>query len=213
MVLSAPSPAIRVPDSASRCSTAAYVSCNFGVRFLPRAFPLPLSGLRFGLPLIKKRPDISGRRSWVVRIKGLEPPRRKASDPKSDVATNYTISANRKTGRHAADEERENPDSGLRQPERRFIFGKDRIKNANRTPRSAESPVFYLFLRVDNIVFGAPEGAAFPKSAPVLLGYAGRGAVRLPGRRVRSLGARPGERCRRGKMLSPQAKSCQQTRP
>lgn len=28
-----------------------------------------------------------------VRIKGLEPPRRKASDPKSDVATNYTISA------------------------------------------------------------------------------------------------------------------------
>ena len=30
-----------------------------------------------------------------VRIKGLEPPRRKASDPKSDVATNYTISAKR----------------------------------------------------------------------------------------------------------------------
>ncbi len=29
----------------------------------------------------------------LVRIKGLEPPRRKASDPKSDVATNYTISA------------------------------------------------------------------------------------------------------------------------
>ena len=29
----------------------------------------------------------------IVRIKGLEPPRRKASDPKSDVATNYTISA------------------------------------------------------------------------------------------------------------------------
>ena len=28
-----------------------------------------------------------------MRIKGLEPPRRKASDPKSDVATNYTISA------------------------------------------------------------------------------------------------------------------------
>ncbi len=152
-------------------------------------------------PLIKKRPDISGRRSWVVRIKGLEPPRRKASDPKSDVATNYTISANRKTGRHAADEERENPDSGLRQPERRFIFGKDRIKNANRTPGSAESPVFYLFLHVDNIVSGAPDGAAFPKSAPVLLGYAGRGAVRLSGRRVRSPGARPVERCRAGKML------------
>ena len=28
-----------------------------------------------------------------MRIKGLEPPRREASDPKSDVATNYTISA------------------------------------------------------------------------------------------------------------------------
>ena len=29
----------------------------------------------------------------LVRIKGLEPPRLSASDPKSDVATNYTISA------------------------------------------------------------------------------------------------------------------------
>ena len=29
----------------------------------------------------------------TVRIKGLEPPRLSASDPKSDVATNYTISA------------------------------------------------------------------------------------------------------------------------
>ena len=29
----------------------------------------------------------------MVRIKGLEPPRLSASDPKSDVATNYTISA------------------------------------------------------------------------------------------------------------------------
>ena len=28
-----------------------------------------------------------------MRIKGLEPPRLSASDPKSDVATNYTISA------------------------------------------------------------------------------------------------------------------------
>lgn len=37
----------------------------------------------------KKRP----RKVSFVRIKGLEPPRRKASDPKSDVATNYTISA------------------------------------------------------------------------------------------------------------------------
>ncbi len=33
------------------------------------------------------------RKAPNVRIKGLEPPRRKASDPKSDVATNYTISA------------------------------------------------------------------------------------------------------------------------
>ena len=31
--------------------------------------------------------------SFEVRIKGLEPPRLSASDPKSDVATNYTISA------------------------------------------------------------------------------------------------------------------------
>ena len=31
----------------------------------------------------------------LVRIKGLEPPRLSASDPKSDVATNYTISAGR----------------------------------------------------------------------------------------------------------------------
>ena len=30
---------------------------------------------------------------FAVRIKGLEPPRRKATDPKSVVATNYTISA------------------------------------------------------------------------------------------------------------------------
>ena len=30
---------------------------------------------------------------FFVRIKGLEPPRLSASDPKSDVATNYTISA------------------------------------------------------------------------------------------------------------------------
>ena len=33
------------------------------------------------------------RKGSFVRIKGLEPPRPKASDPKSDVATNYTISA------------------------------------------------------------------------------------------------------------------------
>ena len=38
------------------------------------------------------------RKGSFVRIKGLEPPRPKASDPKSDVATNYTISANIRTG-------------------------------------------------------------------------------------------------------------------
>ena len=32
-------------------------------------------------------------RSLFVRTKGLEPPRLSASDPKSDVATNYTMSA------------------------------------------------------------------------------------------------------------------------
>ena len=32
-------------------------------------------------------------RSLFVRLKGLEPPRREASDPKSDVATNYTTAA------------------------------------------------------------------------------------------------------------------------
>ena len=31
--------------------------------------------------------------SKIVRLKGLEPPRREASDPKSDVATNYTTAA------------------------------------------------------------------------------------------------------------------------
>ena len=42
-------------------------------------------------------PDSHKKRSLekgsFVRIKGLEPPRLSASDPKSDVATNYTISA------------------------------------------------------------------------------------------------------------------------
>ena len=39
----------------------------------------------------------------LVRIKGLEPPRLSASDPKSDVATNYTISAGSITlGNHRA---------------------------------------------------------------------------------------------------------------
>ena len=42
-----------------------------------------------------KPPEFSFENSGgFVRIKGLEPPRRKALDPKSNVATNYTISAN-----------------------------------------------------------------------------------------------------------------------
>ncbi len=40
----------------------------------------------------------ASKKGSFVRIKGLEPPRPKASDPKSDVATNYTISANIRTG-------------------------------------------------------------------------------------------------------------------
>ena len=32
----------------------------------------------------------------AVRMKGLEPPRREAPDPKSGVATNYTTSAKRR---------------------------------------------------------------------------------------------------------------------
>ena len=56
----------------------------------------------------------------LVRIKGLEPPRRKASDPKSDVATNYTISA-----------------SG----------DKDRTKNAKLRLRGAECRVFCIHLQ------------------------------------------------------------------
>lgn len=31
--------------------------------------------------------------SLLVRLKGLEPPRREAPDPKSGVATNYTTAA------------------------------------------------------------------------------------------------------------------------
>ena len=42
----------------------------------------------------KKTNDLKSRSPQTfVRIKGLEPPRLSASDPKSDVATNYTISA------------------------------------------------------------------------------------------------------------------------
>ena len=42
-------------------------------------------------PFIRKKATLN--RSLFVRIKGLEPPRLSASDPKSDVATTYTISA------------------------------------------------------------------------------------------------------------------------
>jgi hypothetical protein len=34
-----------------------------------------------------------GTASFVVRMKGLEPPRREAPDPKSGAATNYATSA------------------------------------------------------------------------------------------------------------------------
>ena len=41
---------------------------------------------------IKKELALNRTNSFV-RLKGLEPPRREASDPKSDVATNYTTAA------------------------------------------------------------------------------------------------------------------------
>ena len=41
----------------------------------------------------KKRATFAARFKNLVRTKGLEPPRLSASDPKSDVATNYTMSA------------------------------------------------------------------------------------------------------------------------
>ena len=46
-------------------------------------------------PSVNEKSDriFSVARVKFVRIKGLEPPRLSASDPKSDVATNYTISA------------------------------------------------------------------------------------------------------------------------
>ena len=41
----------------------------------------------------KRRTTFVVRLQNLVRTKGLEPPRLSASDPKSDVATNYTMSA------------------------------------------------------------------------------------------------------------------------
>ncbi len=43
--------------------------------------------------ICKKSPPAFAEELFVVRLKGLEPPRREASDPKSDVATNYTTAA------------------------------------------------------------------------------------------------------------------------
>ena len=49
---------------------------------------------RMSSPFRRKKRDTFKEDCRVfVRIKGLEPPRLSASDPKSDVATNYTISA------------------------------------------------------------------------------------------------------------------------
>ena len=44
--------------------------------------------------LLKIKPSrINGTASGIVRMKGLEPPRREAPDPKSGAATNYATSA------------------------------------------------------------------------------------------------------------------------
>ena len=46
------------------------------------------------VPLVAQKNATPSKKTVAfVRIKGLEPPRLSASDPKSDVATNYTISA------------------------------------------------------------------------------------------------------------------------
>ena len=85
-------------------SEAQIVSAHFFAtqQFSPACFPLPVRGIGRDLckMVITSPPPYRtgdkkrslGKGSFV-RIKGLEPPRRKASDPKSDVATNYTISA------------------------------------------------------------------------------------------------------------------------
>ena len=49
--------------------------------------------LKYCVGSILERAAFSDCSIFEVRIKGLEPPRLSASDPKSDVATNYTISA------------------------------------------------------------------------------------------------------------------------
>lgn len=90
-------------------SEAQIVSAHFFAtqQFSPACFPLPVRGIGRDLckMVITSPPPYRtgdkkrslGKGSFV-RIKGLEPPRPEASDPKSDVATNYTISANIRTG-------------------------------------------------------------------------------------------------------------------
>ena len=46
-----------------------------------------------GLSILKNLVSELTRISGFVRLKGLRTPRREASDPKSDVATNYTTAA------------------------------------------------------------------------------------------------------------------------
>ena len=73
--------------SVARCPSAVRPHAVRSPPFVCRPGPRPLPPTAH---TTKKEPR---RRLPGVRIKGLEPPRRKASDPKSDVATNYTISA------------------------------------------------------------------------------------------------------------------------
>lgn len=94
----------------------------------------------------KKRP----RKVSFVRIKGLEPPRRKASDPKSDVATNYTISAyglpERGLPACKDNARRAEYQIYLTFPGPRPLFWKDSTKNAILRSRRAVYPVFCLIL-------------------------------------------------------------------
>ncbi len=60
------------------------------------SLPFPkggLEGMSISLRSIRTKKEQSFELLFFVRIKGLEPPRLSAPDPKSDVATNYTISA------------------------------------------------------------------------------------------------------------------------
>ena len=100
---------LRAKKVAILFSEAQIVSAHFFAtqQFSPACFPLPVRGIGRDLcKMVITSPPPTGRatkkgaseKGSFVRIKGLEPPRRKASDPKSDVATNYTISANIRTG-------------------------------------------------------------------------------------------------------------------